>query len=364
MASLKPGNMALITQLMKDETALFSTLKIGDLVEGKVIEKSPKELLVDMGRFGTGVVYRGELQNARELVRGLKAGDPVHAKVIDIDNEEGYIELSLSEADKQRAWAEAQELKEKEEVIALKMTGFNKGGLMADVRGIVGFLPVSQLSNEHYPKVGIDEKGKILQALQLLVGQELQVKIIDVNSRTNKLIISEKAAQELSAKELAENYHVGQIIEGVISGVADFGAFVRFTDNPVVEGFIHVSEIDYKIIDNPKEVLKIDEVVKAQIVDIKNGRISLSLKALKENPWEKATQFFKEGDEVRGTVYAFMSVGALVSLDHDLQGQVYVTDFGGIPEMKKELTIGESKMFTVESMKPEEKRITLKLKKD
>ncbi len=364
MQIMKPGNMTVITQLLKDEPSLFATLKIGDLVQGTVIEKGSKMLLVDLGKHGTGVVYRGELQNARELVRGLKAGDPVHAKVIDIDNEDGYVELSLSEADKQRAWAEVQELKEKEEVLKLKINGFNKGGLMADVRGLPGFLPVSQLSNEHYPRVGVDEKGKILQALQLLVGQELEAKIIDVNSRTNKLIVSEKAAQELSAKELAEHYSVGQIIEGVVSGVADFGAFVRFTDNPVVEGFIHVSEIDHRIIDNPKEVMKIDDVVRAQIVDIKNGRISLSLKALKENPWEKAGAFLKEGDEVKGTVYAFTQFGALVNLDHDLQGQVHVTDFGGIPEMKKELVAGESRTFIVQSVKPEERRITLKLKKD
>ncbi len=337
------------------------TLKTGDLVEGKVLEKSSKMLTVDLGRFGTGAVYRGELQNAKEIVKSLNVGEPVHAKVVNIDNEEGLIELSLSQADKQKAWTDVQELMGKEEVIKVKITGFNKGGLMAELRGLGAFLPVSQLANEHYPKVGAEERGKILEALQAFVGQEFEVKIIDANSRTNKLIVSERAAQELSAKELAKNYSVGQDVEGVVSGVADFGVFIRFTDNPALEGFIHVSEIDYRVIDNPKEFVKIDEVIKAKIMDIKDGRISLSLKALKEDPWVKVEELFKEGDETKGTVYVFNPFGAVVSLEHGLQGQVHVTDFGGLLEMRKELTVGQTYNFTVHEVKLQEKRIVLKL---
>jgi ribosomal protein S1 len=363
MNAIKPGANNLITQLLKDDPAFFSTLKTGDLVEGKVLEKGSKMLTVDLGKFGTGAVYRGELQNAKELVKSLNIGDAVHAKVVNVDNEEGLVELSLSQADKQKAWADVQELKDKEEALTVKITGFNKGGLMTDIKGLMAFLPVSQLSSEHYPKVGAEDKGKILQALQLFVGQEFQVKIIDANPRTNKFIISERAANELSAKELAKNYSVGQIIEGVVSGVADFGIFLRFTDNPALEGFIHVSEIDYRIIDNPKEFVKVDEVIKAKITDIKDGRISLSLKVLKEDPWVKAEELFKEGQTVQGKVYIFNPFGAIVSLEGGLQGQVHVTDFGGVPEMKKVLTAGESYEFTVESVKPQERRIVLKLKK-
>jgi len=283
--------------------------------------------------------------------------------VVNVDNEDGFVELSLSQADKQKAWTDIQELMAKDEAFKIKITGFNKGGLMADLKGLVSFLPVSQLSNEHYPKVGADDKGKILEALQQFVGQEFEVKLIDANPRTNKLIISERAALELSAKELAKNYSLGQIIDGVVSGVADFGIFIRFTENPALEGFIHVSEIDYKMIDNPKEYVKIDEAIKAKIVDIKDGRISLSLKALKEDPWLKAEEFYKEGQEVRGTAYLFNPFGAIINLEHGLQGQVHVTDFGGVPEMKKQLTIGGEYGFTIEGVKQQERRIVLKLKK-
>lgn len=359
--SVKPGANNLITQFLKDDPSFLTTLKVGDLVEGKVLEKGSKMLMVDLGKFGTGAVYRGELQNAKEIVRGLNIGDAVHGKVVNIDNEEGLIELSLSQADKQKAWADVQELRDKEEALGVKIIGFNKGGLMADIKGLTAFLPVSQLAAEHYPKVGIEEKGKILQALQLFVGQEFQVKIIDANPRTNKFIISERAANELSAKELAKNYTIGQLIEGIVSGVADFGIFVRFTDNPTLEGFIHVSEIDYRIIENPKEFVKVDEAIKAKIVDIKDGRISLSLKALKEDPWTKVEELYKEGQVVRGSIYLFNPFGAVVNLDSGLQGQVHVTDFGGLPEMKKAVSVGENYEFMIESIKPQEKRIVLKL---
>lgn len=353
----------MIAQLLKSDPNFLPTLKTGDLVEGKILGKSSKMLTIDLGKFGTGAVYRGELQNAKEIVRGLNVGDPVHGKVVNVDNDEGMIELSLSQADKQKAWSDVQELMGKEEAITVKISGFNKGGLMAELKGLMAFLPVSQLSNEHYPKVGAEERGKILEALQLFVGKDFEVKIIDANSRTNKLIVSERAAQELSAKELAKNYTVGQIIEGVVSGVADFGVFVRFTDNPALEGFIHVSEIDYRIIENPKEFVKVDEAVKAKIVDIKDGRISLSLKALKEDPWLKVEEFFKDGQETRGMIYLFNPFGAVVTLEHGLQGQLHVTDFGGLPEMKKEVTVGQEYDFIIDSVKPQDKRIVLKLKK-
>jgi len=363
MSPVKPSANTLMSQLLKSDPNILPTLKAGDLVEGKVLGKSSKMLTVDLGRFGTGAVYRGELQNAKEVVKSLNPGDPVHGKVVSVDNEEGFVELSLSQADKQKAWTDVQELMGKDEAFNVKISGFNKGGLTADLKSLTAFLPVSQLSNEHYPKVSVEEKGKILEALQLFVGQEFEVKLIDANPRTNKLIISERAAQELNAKELAKNYSVGQVIEGVVSGVADFGIFIRFTDNPALEGFIHVSEIDYRMIENPKEYVKVDEAIKAKIVDIKDGRISLSLKALKDNPWDRVEEFYKDGDEIKGTVYLFNPFGAVVNLEHGLQGQLHVTDFGGVPEMRKEVTVGQEYNFVIQEVKPQERRIVLKLKK-
>jgi small subunit ribosomal protein S1 len=363
MPLAKQNNGTILAQLLKNEPSVISLLKPGDLVSGTVLEESANRLLVDLGRHGTGAVYRGELLNAREVVRGLKSGDPIHAKVVTVDNEDGYTELSITEASKQKAWAEVAELKEKDEPFPVTISGCNKGGLTASLAGLVAFLPVSQLIAEHYPKIEGDDKTQIGKALQKLVGTELSVKLLEANPRTGKLIISEREATEVSVRELVKAYTVGQVVDGIISGVADFGAFMKFTDNPAIEGLIHVSELEWRIVENPKEVVKVDAPVRAKITDIKDGKVSLSLKALKEDPWLSLGERYKEGQEVSGTVYSFNPFGALVNLDADIQGQIHVTAFGGVEEMKKELVLGKQYEFTVESVRSEERRITLKLKK-
>ena len=359
---LKPKPQSLLHQVLHDFPALFASLKPGDVVSGTVLHKGSKLMLVDLGKNGTGAVYGGELVHAREMVRGLQAGSIVFGKVISPDNEEGFVELSIADAGKQKAWEEVNELREKDEAFTIRPSGFNKGGLIADIAGLKAFLPLSQLSPEHYPKVQDGDKAKIVQELQRLLKEDFSVKIIDVNSKSDKLIISERAATEDSMKRFAEQYSVGQIIEGVISGVASFGAFIRFTDNPAVEGLIHISELDYRLIENPKEVVSIDEQVTAKIIEIKDGKIYLSLKALKADPWEKTSELFKEGAEVRGRVYAFHPFGAIIDLG-GVQGQIHVTEFGGVQEMKDALLRDKEYGFIIQTVKLEERRIYLKLKK-
>lgn len=350
------------TDFIKAEVNNVNLLKVGDIVEGIVLEKGSRVMTVDLGPHGVGAVYRGELQNAREIVRDLESGSPLSAKIVEIDNEDGYTELSLAQADKQKSWEAVQDLKEEEEIIKVTFTASNKGGLVGDLKGLSAFLPVSQIVTGFEGKNAISNKEEITEILEGLVGSELEVRIIDANPRTNKLIVSEKAAREESAKELAQNYEVGQIIEGVVSGVADFGAFIRFADNPAVEGLIHVSELGYRIIENPKEVIKIDDAVKAKIVDIRDGKISLSLKALMTDPWAHVKDHYKEGQEVMGTVYGFHPFGAIINLDHDIQGQVHVASFGSTEEMKKQLEAGKEFAFTIEALNPEERKLLLKPK--
>lgn len=349
-------------ELVKTETSAFGVLKVGDIVEGTLLEKGARRLLVDLGRHGVGVVYRGELMGARSAIKDLAPGAALHAKVVEVDNEEGYVELSIAEAGRQKAWAAVAELKEKGEPLTVKVVGANKGGLTTELEGLPAFIPVSQLAPEHYPRVVSEDKSEIGTALQTLVGTELTVKLIDANPRTGKLILSEREASEVSTRELVKNYTEGQVVEGIVSGIADFGVFVRFTDNPSVEGLIHVSELDYRMVENPKEVVKVDEAVKAKIVEIKDGKISLSLKALKEDPWTTAAERYPVGTEVRGMVYSTNPFGALVNFE-DLQGQIHVTEFGGIEEMKKHLVAGKSYVFVVQDVKPAERRVLLKLKK-
>lgn len=344
---------------LKAEPKAFAFIKPGDLVEGKVLRKSARLILIDLGKYGTGAVYYHEIQNAREVVRGMEIGGPAQGKVVDVNNEDGYVELSISEAGRQRAWMEIGELKEKDEPFEVTVLSANKGGLTAEVAGLAAFLPASQLFGEHAPK-SLDDRAVLADSLTKLVGQKLMVKIMDANPRMNKLIISEREANEISMRDLVKNYKISQVVDGIVSSVADFGAFVRFADNPQVEGLIHVSELDWKMVENPKEVVRVDDTIKAKIIDIKDGKISLSLKALKEDPW--ANLPYKEGQAVSGSVYSLNPFGAVINVG-DVQGQLHVTDFGGVEEMKKALQGSKEHSFVVESLKPEERRMVLKLKK-
>lgn len=352
---------SLFIQFIKANPDLVTFIKIGDLVEGIIIEKSPREVVVDLGKFGTGIVYRGELINSRDTIKNAQVGDTIQAKVLEVDNHEGFVELSLSDAERQKSWLELEELQGKEELFTVTPTTANKGGLVVEVKGIKAFLPASQLSSEHYPDVEDNDKQKIEEELNKLIGQELRVKILDMNPHINKLIISERAALELDTRELIKEYEVGQTVKGIVSGVADFGVFIKFVDNPNIEGLIHISELDYRTIENPKEVVTIDDIVQAKIIDIKEGKVSLSLKALKPNPWESVMDTYQEGKQVEGTVYNINPVGAIINLDEIFQGQVHVTDFGSVEELKKQLSIGEKRTFTIKEIKPDERRILLSL---
>ncbi len=358
MARVKQSAFA---NFVKNNGDMFAFVKSGDLVKGTIIDKNPREIVVNLGKFGTGIVYRGELSHARELVHNLKLGDEIQAKVVEVDNDDGFVELSLAAAQRDEAWSQVEELYGKEETLTVKPLSANKGGLLVEINGIKAFLPASQLSPEHYPDVPDNDKTKIQDKLNELIGIELTVKIIDCNPRSDKLILSERAAQEVNSQELIKNYTVGQIIDGVVSGIADFGAFVKFADNPEVEGMIHVSELSYTPVANPKGLMSVGDALKTKIIDIRNGRISLSLKALQENPWKHVTERYAEGDNVKGRVFELTPFGAVIQLDDVYQGHVHVTDFGGVEEMKKHLAKGEEYAFVVKSVKPDDERITLTL---
>src|SRR3989339_334387 len=358
-----PKKISVFAGIMKAEPELFVFLKEGDLVEAEFIGKEKGKAFFNLGRYGTGVVFGREFLNAREIIRELEQGRKMTAKVAMLDNENGYIELSLTEADKQKVWQELKEMKDSGEAFTVKITGVNAGGLTTDIKEIKAFLPVSQLSNEHYPRVG-DFKEKILEELKKFVDGELQVKIITVNPKANKLIISEREITDENVQELLKKYKGGDVVDGIISGVADFGAFIRFVNDPEVEGLIHISELDHKLVENPKEIVKVDESVKAMITDIKEGRVSLSLKALKPDPWKGLEEKFKEGQRVKGIPFKYNPFGAFVNVEGALvQGLIHVSEFGGVEEMKNVLELGRSYEFVIDVLKPEEKRLILKIKK-
>jgi len=250
--------------------------RVGEIIEGRVIDKGRSSVFLDLGPIGTGIIYGREFLEAKDKLKGLKVNDKLFGKIVELDNEEGYIEMSVSGATKELAFDVLRQKKESEEIFPVKIMGANKGGLITKISGIQAFLPVSQLSSENYPKVEGGEKTKILKELQKFIGRELEVKIIDLSQREGQIILSEKAKELDKKKEYLKKYKIGDEVEGKISGITNFGAFFRFDEG--LEGLIHISELDWKIIKDPSEVVKPGDKVKAKIIDISNGKVSLSLK--------------------------------------------------------------------------------------
>jgi len=360
-----------IHQLVENKTSEDNAIKppkVGDIVEGTIVGKGKASAFLDLGGFGAGIIFGREFYESKNRLKNLSVGDKIVVKVVDLENEDGYIELSLSKAGKELAWEELSGAKANDENITVKITGANKGGLLAEVSGIQAFLPVSQLSPTNYPKVDGGDTSMILQELQKFVGQEMEVKVFDFDKREEKLILSEKAKERKKMAEVLEKYKVGDIVDGEITGVVDFGAFIKFSNSDEeensLEGLIHISELDWQLIEDPTKVIKVGEKVKAKIIDISNGKVSLSIKALKEDPWVKIAENYKKGDVVKGEVVKFNPFGAFVKLSDEIQGLCHVSEFTSQEKMEEELKIGAVCDFEIISIEPSDHRMSLKLKKD
>lgn len=350
------------------ESNLLRAPKINEIVQGKIVAQGRSSVFLDLGAWGTGIIYGKEFYEAKDKLKNLKVGDTVFAKIVDLDNEDGYIELSLTKAGKELAWEELRQKKEKDENIIIKIAGANKGGLLADVAGIQAFLPASQLSPTNYPKVEGSDTQEIFRALQKFIGKEMEVKILDFDQKEEKLILSEKAKKSQKLKEILEKYKIGDIVEAKVTGIVDFGVFVKFSApkalaeeglSEELEGLIHISELDWQLIGDPSEVVKLGQKVKAKIIDILDGKISLSLKALKKDPWEKIEEKYQKGNVVKGEVMKFNPFGAFVKISPKIQGLCHISEFGSQKKMEEALKIGQKYDFKISSISPKEHRLTL-----
>ena len=339
--------------------------QIGKIVEGKIIGKARSAVFLDLGPMGTGIIYGREFQQAKEEIKNLKIGDSFFAKIIDLENEEGYIELSLSQASDELTWERLREQKDKGEILKIKIESCNKGGLVAEVFGIPAFLPVSQLMAENYPRVEKGEAAKIVQELQKFVDREMEVKIFDLDPRQGKLILSEKAKEDGKIREILKDFKVGDLVDAEITGVTDFGVFVKFSkkknDPDFIEGLIHISELDWQLIENPADVVKVGQVVKTKIISISDNKVSLSLKALKEDPWKGIEEKYNKGDVVKGKVTKFNPYGAFVQITPQIQGLCHISEFGTKLKMEEVLKIDQTYKFQILSIDPQEHRMILKL---
>lgn len=335
--------------------------KVGDIVSGTLTQKEPRRLFLDLGPIGTGVVFGTEYIRSRDRIKTLKPGDTTNAKIVSLENDAGYLEVSLREADKDETWERLRSLKKDRAILNLPVIDANRGGLIMELSGIRGFLPVSQLTIEHYPRVEGGEKEKILERLKDFVGKDLRVRILDVLPKDEKLIFSEREAEEDAIKALVEKYNVGDDVEGQVTAVVNFGAFVKFGEPPL-EGLVHVSEFDYKLIDDPRNYVGVGDAVSAKVIAIENNRISLSFKALKENPWDKVLERYERDAVYPGRVIKIIPFGALVELDPEIHGVAHIAHFeNDLERLKQALEPGKTYSFKVVSIEPKDKRIGLSL---
>jgi small subunit ribosomal protein S1 len=336
--------------------------KTGDIIEGTVISLDRARLYVDLPPFGTGVIYGREYMNAREVIKRTNVGDKISAKVIATVTRDGYIELSLKEARQAAAWAQAEELLRDKTLLELTVKEANKGGLIMEWQGISGFLPASQLKAEHYPRVSDGDKDRILEELRKLVGTKLPVSIIGAQPEEGKLIFSEKGQDDKEKKELIAHFAVGDTVDGEVTGMVDFGVFVKLEEG--LEGLVHISEIDWGLVDDPRHFFKTGDKTRVKIIDIKDGKVSLSVKALKENPWASAKDKYHKGDSVEGVIIKFNKHGALASIEEGIAGLVHVSEFGTDDALKRTLELGKRYPFTISLFEPKDMRMALNFNGD
>ena len=319
-------------ELLAEQDSDIKSFKHGDVVEGTVVRIDKDEILVDIGAKSEGVVSNRELFGRHgESQPELAIGDVVLVYVLQPESPEGHVVLSLRRAGLERKWRAMQELFEAGTIIDAPVIDHNKGGLIVDC-GIRGFVPISQIVD--FPRRPQNEQPRdaaqeIAEKLQPYIGRKLRLKILEVNRKANRLILSEKVAlyEERREKrdELFSSLQVGQKVTGNVRSIAPFGIFI---DLGGIDGLVHKSELSWNKVNNPESGYKVGEEVEAEVIDINHerGRISLSIRRLQPDPWESTVADFKVGDVIDGTVTKLVNFGAFVRVREGLEGLIHISE--------------------------------------
>ncbi|HSW85148.1 MAG TPA: S1 RNA-binding domain-containing protein [Candidatus Saccharimonadales bacterium] len=332
-------------------------LATGEVIEGVITSVKKNEVWVDLGPRGVGLVMRREIGHGQSL----EIGQSITVSVIDPELDEGYALLSMKRAVKDRGWDELQRIHKDNEIVEVNAYDANRGGLLIEMEGIRGFLPVSQLAAGHYPRVSGADKDEILQKLHALTNKALRVRILDVSRKDNKLIFSEKEAVKDDMQARFSELKVGDEVTGVVTGVIDFGAFINVDG---IEGLVHISEISWERVDNPRNYVKVGETIKAKIIGIDKDRLSLSIKQMTEDPWLDQVKAFKAGDFIEGKVTRITPFGAFVQISPSVEALVHVSEMSNDEDVDPEklFQLNEKKQFKVIDIDTENRKIALSLK--
>lgn len=330
--------------------------KKGSIIEVEITGKSKKRVFVDVKGLNVGMIPEKEFSSD---VFDLQKGDKVLAYILSMENEDGYVVLSLKKADRERFQKTLSEKFTSGEPVSVRVKEANRGGLIVEYGRQEGFLPSSQLASSHYPRVGND-KDKILAKLRELIGQNIKVKVITYEPSAGKVIFSEKEAGDIILEEKIAQFKVGDIKEGTVTGIVNFGLFI---DLEGLEGLVHISEISWDKISDLNKMFKVGDKIKAKIISLDNKRVSLSIKSLTPDPWLDAISEYKEGEVVKGKVTKISPFGAFVEISKDISGLLHVSQFGqdGKESMEDAIEVGKNYEFKILNIEPEVHKINLAL---
>jgi small subunit ribosomal protein S1 len=333
----------------------------GALIDGTVVSILKNKVLVDLGSGYTGVISGHEAHDSFGTLKSLQEGDSVTAFVLEDENDDGLVVLSLRKASQKKSWNKFVTAYETNESITVIPSEANKGGLLLNIDGIKGFIPVSQLAPLHYPRVDGADSNQILTRLQKLAGVPLRVKVINLDRDGGKLIFSEKAAEEEKRGEALDKLEVGEKAKGRISGIVKFGIFVTFDG---LEGLVHISEIAWGHVKDPHDYGRLGDDVDVLIIGKEGDKISLSMKRLVPDPWIEASKRYAVGTVIEGDVNRITPFGAFVKLDEEINGLIHVSEISEeeVTDASTILKVGEHIKAKIISIDPEEHRVALSIK--
>lgn len=345
-------------ELLKEADNTLNIPSTGDVTEGVVTQVTRKMVLIDIGGKTEGLVVDREYDGAKDYIQKLNVGDTVTCYVLSAENEKGQILLSLKRAMMDQRWNEFTRKMEAEETVSVKGLELNKGGMIAVLDGIRGFVPTSQFSK------------KYINAMDSLLGKNFDVKVIEVDKEKNRLIFSERYVSEADLiaekTDALEAIKEGETYEGVVSGVMPFGIFVtvhvpldKKESEGKVEGLVHISEISWEKVEDPHALYAVGDSVKVKIlsVDKTSGKVTLSIKQLTPDPWGKAAEKYQEGSTATGKVSRIAPFGVFVNLEPGIDGLIHISK---IP-VDRDLKTGDDITVVVEQVEPEARRMSLSL---
>lgn len=337
----------------------ISLPKPGTLVEGTVVAIWKNRVLIDLNGIATGLITGQEAQDSANTMKDLAEGDTVSAYVLEEENEDGMVVLSLRKASQKKTWKRFVDAFETGEALTVKASEANKGGLLLNVDGIKGFIPVSQLAPLHYPRVNGADSSEILTRLQKLVNIPLLVKVINLDREGGKLILSERAAEHEQRSKALGKLEVGQKIMGKVSGIVNFGIFVTFNG---LEGLVHISEIAWGHVKDPNDFGKLGDEVEVLVIGKDDDKISLSMKRLVPDPWVEATKKYQIGNVIEGEINRVTPFGAFVKLDDEINGLIHITEVSGDEGSAEAMKVGDKVTAKIISIDADEHRVGLSVK--